>query len=105
MKWYEIMVLVELLTKEECSLCEKVREVILSVRKAHPFIFNEIDITRQPRLHQRYKEDIPVVRIEGEDVFKYRLSERALLKKLVRAEKKKTQSPPSSLHEPSSAEE
>jgi predicted DCC family thiol-disulfide oxidoreductase YuxK len=83
------MVTVELFTKEECSLCDKVREVILSARRVHPFEFVEVNIARDPRLLQRYGEEIPVVRIDGKDAFRYRLSERALIKKVVRAEKRK----------------
>lgn len=97
------MVLVELLTKKECSLCEKVKEIILSAQGVHPFCFREVDITSDPHLYQRYKEGIPVVRIEGEDAFKYRLSQRALIEKLMRAEKRKGQSSPDAFQDPSSA--
>lgn len=97
------MVLVELLTKKECSLCEKAKEIILSAQEVHPFLFREVDITSEPHLYQRYKEEIPVVRIEGKDAFKYRLSRRALIGKLMRAEKRKGQPSPTASHDPSSA--
>lgn len=95
------MLLVELMTKDECSLCEKVKEIILSARRVHPFDFREVDIRSNSRLYQRYKEKIPVVRIQGEDAFKYKLSERALIRKLVRVEKRSGQSSSNAVHDPS----
>lgn len=54
--------------KPGCHLCEEARAVVLDVRRRHPFELEEIDITRDPRLFARYKERIPVVALDGEEV-------------------------------------
>ena len=54
--------------KAGCHLCEEARAVVLDVRRRHPFDLEEIDITRDPALFARYKERIPVIKIDGEEV-------------------------------------
>lgn len=54
--------------KAGCHLCEDARAVVLEVRQRHPFELEEVDITRDPSLFARYKERIPVIQIDGEEV-------------------------------------
>jgi hypothetical protein len=54
--------------KAGCHLCEDARTVVLAVRRRYPFDLEEIDITRDPALFARYKERIPVIKIDGEEV-------------------------------------
>ncbi|HEX6714244.1 MAG TPA: glutaredoxin family protein [Thermoleophilaceae bacterium] len=54
--------------KPGCHLCEEAREVVLNVRERHPFELEEVDITRDPVLEARYRERIPVVVLDGEEV-------------------------------------
>jgi len=42
----------------------------------------EVDILEDPEAHERFKEEIPVVFINGKKAFKYRLDEKQFLKKL-----------------------
>jgi glutaredoxin len=62
------MTLVTLYGKPGCHLCEEARGVVVAVRAAHPFELEEVDITRDPELESRYRERIPVVAIDGEEV-------------------------------------
>ena len=71
-----------LYTKAECHLCEIAKERVNNVRKKVPFEFEEIDITQDPRLFQRYQHKIPVVEMDGVEVFVYRVSEKLLVKRL-----------------------
>jgi glutaredoxin len=62
------MTLVTLYGKPGCHLCEEAMGVVVAVRAEHPFELEEVDITRDPELESRYRERIPVVAIDGEEV-------------------------------------
>jgi glutaredoxin-like protein DUF836 len=47
-----------------------------------PFELEEIDITGVPELEARYREWLPVVEIDGERAFVYRIDEEELLARL-----------------------
>jgi glutaredoxin len=54
--------------KPGCHLCEEAREVVLAVRERRPFELEEVDITRDPQLEALYRERIPVIAIDGQEV-------------------------------------
>ena len=54
-----------------CHLCENASRVLARVREDIPFELDEIDITGDPELEQRYRERIPVVLVDGEEAFTY----------------------------------
>jgi glutaredoxin len=55
----------------ECHLCESARRVLANVGAEIPFELEEVDITDDPELERRYRERLPVVLIDGEEVFTY----------------------------------
>lgn len=57
-----------------CHLCDDARAVL--ERVGAPFA--EIDITTDDALHAAYLERIPVVTLDGEEVFEYFVDEPAL---------------------------
>jgi glutaredoxin len=73
---------VSLYTKEGCCLCEEAKRVILEVQSFFPFTFREIDITSDPSLHEEFKEQIPVVFINGKKALKLRVTTGDLLELL-----------------------
>lgn len=62
---------VELYSAEGCHLCESARAVIDAVRVEIPFALSVVDITGDPELEDRFRERIPVVRVDGEEAFTY----------------------------------
>ena len=54
--------------KPGCHLCEEAREVVLAVRERQAFDLEEVDITRDPVLEAAYRERIPVIAIDGQEV-------------------------------------
>ena len=52
-------------TKEDCHLCEKVISSLEKMRAAEGFELLTEDITKDPRLFERFKETIPIVEIDG----------------------------------------
>jgi hypothetical protein len=73
---------VKLFTAEGCSLCGPVLRRLESVRAELPFELEEIDITGVPALEAEYREWLPVVEIDGERAFVYRVDEDELRSRL-----------------------
>jgi hypothetical protein len=48
------------------------------VRAERPFVLEEVDIEADPALLRRFLERIPVVCVDGEEVFEYFVDEEAL---------------------------
>ena len=65
-----------------CHLCDDAREALLRVRADSPFELREIDIERDDELLQRYLERIPVVCLDGEELFEYFVDEATLRRRL-----------------------
>jgi len=69
---------VEIYSKPGCSLCEEAKAVLLSLREKMAFDLVEVDIRRDRALFERYKFDIPVVRVNGKPAFHHRVDVAAL---------------------------
>jgi glutaredoxin len=61
-----------------CHLCDDAREALERVRARHPFTLREVDIEADDELLRRYLERIPVVALDGEELFDYHVDEQAL---------------------------
>jgi glutaredoxin len=70
---------VVLYTARGCHLCELARATL----EAESVEYSEVDITGDPRLEADYREWLPVVEIDGERAFVYRIPVDALRRKLV----------------------
>ena len=69
-------------TARDCHLCERAREDLEPLSRELGFEVEEIDITGVPELERRYREWIPVIEVDGEQVSVYRVEESALRHKL-----------------------
>jgi hypothetical protein len=69
---------VTLYSRPGCHLCEEARESLQRVQTHAPFILHEVDITSDDALHTRYLERIPVVALDGEDLFDFEVDEESL---------------------------
>jgi glutaredoxin len=65
-----------------CHLCDEAREALERVRAEAPFELLEIDIERDDELFKRYLERIPVVCLNGEELFEFHVDEPALRHRL-----------------------
>ena len=63
------MATVTLYTKPDCSLCGEARATILRVRRELAFDLEEVDISGDPVLHEKYAERVPVVLVDGAHAF------------------------------------
>ena len=65
-----------------CGLCDDARELLERVREDFPFVLIERNIERDERLLRRFLERIPVVALDGEELFELTLDEHLLRARL-----------------------
>jgi glutaredoxin len=66
-----------------CHLCDDARAALQRVRRTHPFHLEEVDIEEaDDALFKRYLERIPVVAIDGQELFELFVDEQALARTL-----------------------
>jgi hypothetical protein len=63
-----------LYTKPGCHLCEPVGEVIRAAQSTRAFAFTIRNILDDAADFERYKNDIPVVTVNGTEIARHRLS-------------------------------
>lgn len=70
-------------TKENCSLCDLAREMIIDLREDASFELETVDITKSQDAWAAYREKIPVIEI-GEEILWGRIDEGELRDFLLR---------------------
>lgn len=65
-----------------CCLCDDARPVLENLASELGFGVQWIDITSDPALEERYREQIPVGFLEGRKVFKYQVDEELLRRRV-----------------------
>jgi len=75
---------ITLYTKPECGLCDEAKAVLLDLQRELPFEMREVDITANPALYDRFREEIPVAFLDGRKLFKYRVDPALLRRQLQR---------------------
>ena len=61
-----------------CHLCDDAREVLERIRRTEPFELEEVDIEADDDLLRRYLERIPVIALDGRELFDFFVDEPAL---------------------------
>ena len=72
--------------KPGCHLCETARTVVERVRGEHGFELEEVDVSIDPLLNARYGERIPVLELDGEELFEFFVQEASLRERLDRVD-------------------
>ena len=65
-----------------CHLCDVAKELLEEERRRYGFELVEIDITGDPELEAAYREQIPVVFVDGRKAFKYHVDPAELQRRL-----------------------
>jgi glutaredoxin len=73
---------VTLYTRPGCHLCDDARATLERMRSDRPFAIEEIDIESDDDLHRRYLERIPVIALDGEELFDFFVDEAGLAARL-----------------------
>lgn len=70
-------------SKPGCCLCDKAKVILLKVQEKIPFTLQVIDISQNQALFEKYRYVIPVVAINGQDLFVSKISEFRVRKALL----------------------
>jgi glutaredoxin len=62
---------ITLYTRAGCHLCEEAERVLRAEPAAAGFRLELVDVDRDPELARRYGVRVPVVALDGEDLFEY----------------------------------
>ena len=73
---------ITLYSKPDCHLCVQARDALLGLRPDLGFELHEVDITTDEALHRAYFERIPVVTLDGEELFEYFVDAETLRERL-----------------------
>jgi glutaredoxin len=68
--------------RDGCCLCDEAREILERVRSRHPFALVEHDIDTDDAMLRAYLERIPVIAIDGVEVFELFVDESELTRRL-----------------------
>ena len=65
---------IELYVRKNCDKCKEAEEIVGRVGKDVPFTLKSVDIASSEDLFRRYKQDVPMIFINGKKSFKFRVS-------------------------------
>jgi glutaredoxin len=68
--------------KPGCHLCDEARDVVTAVRARHPFELEEVDVSIDPELARSYGERIPVLALDGDELFEFHVDADELARRL-----------------------
>jgi glutaredoxin len=71
-----------LYSRRDCCLCDEMKTVIQQVAARTALQLVEIDVDSEDDLKAKYGSEVPVLFIDGQKAFKYRLTAAALTKRL-----------------------
>jgi glutaredoxin len=74
---------VTLYGKPGCHLCDDALAVLRALQATVAFAIEEVDITADDALHRRYLERIPVVALDGHELYDYFVDEPDLRARLI----------------------
>ena len=69
---------VTLYSKAECHLCEEARDILERVRRDLPFTLDQVLLREGEEKYEEYASLVPVVEVNGERQFVYRVNEKRL---------------------------
>ena len=74
-------------SRRNCCLCDEAKDAIAAAARRHALSVkvSEVDIDLEPRLHELYTNEVPVVFVAGRKAFKFRVSEPELVARVQRA--------------------
>ncbi len=74
------MIVLTVYSRPGCHLCDEMKSVVQAVVRTErtPIQVEEIDISTDPELEERFGLEIPVLLVDGRKVAKYRIDEQVL---------------------------
>jgi glutaredoxin len=78
------MAVLTLYGKPGCHLCEEAREAVRAASAGREVELVEVDITLDPAVERDFRERIPVLTLDGEELFEFFVDQDALKERLDR---------------------
>ena len=69
---------IQLMSRRECCLCDEAKAVVDSLSKAGFCSWETVDVDRDKGLMVRYGMDVPVLLVDGREIFRHRVNETGL---------------------------
>jgi glutaredoxin len=73
---------VTIYSKPDCHLCDRAKDVVECCKGKVDFTLEVVDISQNPELLERYRNDIPVILLDGSEIARHFVRERKLLELL-----------------------
>lgn len=70
-------------SKPGCCLCDEVKDKLRRLQTKYRFEWREVNVLDDPAAFARFREEIPVVFVNGREAFHYHVNEAELLGLLV----------------------
>ncbi|KAI8926112.1 glutaredoxin-like domain-containing protein [Entophlyctis helioformis] len=88
--------LVTLYARKYCGLCDHAKEVIEAVQAKVPFDLQEVDIDKPENKAwwRQYTYEVPVVHLNGQEIFRHRLQPQDLHDVLIKYQQQQQQQQP-----------
>ena len=77
-------IVIEILTKSKCSLCDDMKQIVARVLPDYPAKLVMTDIEFDKTLYEKFKERIPILKVNGVESFVYKANETTLRHRLDR---------------------
>ncbi len=71
-----------LYARENCCLCEEMKEIVRKVATEVSLEIVEVNVDDEPNLKEKYRNEVPVLFINGRKAFKVRVTVKELRKRL-----------------------
>lgn len=78
------MIRLTLYGRADCHLCHDMRAVVAAVAREWPAEVEEVDVDGDPALEATYGAEVPVLCVNGQKAFRYRVDALALRARLAR---------------------
>lgn len=69
-------------TKNGCHLCDEVKAQLQSLQQRYPFELREQNIVEDAEIYEKFKDEIPVIFINGRKAFKFHLDEKEFVRRI-----------------------
>lgn len=76
------MIKVVVYSKPDCHLCDDVKAQLQKLKESHRFELREVNILQDQEAFEKFREEIPVVFINGKKAFKFHLDEKEFVRRL-----------------------
>ena len=77
------MIALTIYSRPGCHLCDEMKAVVQRAARSVPLTVEEIDISHDAELDERYGLEIPVLMVNGKKAAKYRITEEELTRILI----------------------